>query len=161
MHFQTEGGTACPLSMTFASVPVLETTPEVAREWVPRVASTAYDPRNAPPSQKSGVMLGMSMTEKQGGSDVRANTTRAVPLVRGEHGPAAQYALTGHKWFTSAPMSDGFLTLGYAERPDGGGAPQLSCFLVPRWLPDGTPNHGLQFQARLGTQPRPPAPRRH
>ncbi len=126
-HFlfsQVEAGVHCPLTMTFAAVPALEQEPEVAAEWVPRLTSTAYDPRMLPAASKAGCLAGMAMTEKQGGSDVRANTTRAEPL--GSDG----YLLTGHKWFCSAPMCDAFLTLAYS-------AGALTCFLVPRWLPDG------------------------
>ncbi|MFE7408839.1 acyl-CoA dehydrogenase family protein [Streptomyces laurentii] len=125
---QTEAGHGCPLSMTHASVPALRTEPALAAEWEPLLASRVYERDPRPPLEKAGVLLGMGMTEKQGGSDVRANTTRAEPLAE-----AGAYALTGHKWFCSAPMSDGFLVL--AQAPEG-----LSCFLVPRVLPDGTRN---------------------
>ena len=128
---QVEAGVHCPLTMTFAAVPALAAQPEVAEEWVPRARSSVYDPRMRPPAEKDGCLIGMAMTEKQGGSDVRANTTRAVPLGRG--GPGEEYHLTGHKWFCSAPMCDAFLTLAQTERG-------LSCFLVPRWLPDGSRN---------------------
>ncbi|MGW4163799.1 acyl-CoA dehydrogenase family protein [Streptomyces sp. NPDC004788] len=125
---QVEAGHGCPLSMTHAAVPALRADPELAAEWEPLLASRVYEQELWPPLEKSGVLLGMGMTEKQGGSDVRANTTRAEPLA-GDGG----YVLTGHKWFCSAPMSDGFLVL--AQAPGG-----LSCFLVPRVLPDGTRN---------------------
>lgn len=125
---QVEAGVLCPLTMTFAAVPALEMEPEVAAEWVPRVRSTRYDPRAMPAGDKTGATLGMAMTEKQGGSDVRANTTRAVA-----GGEAGEYFLTGHKWFCSAPRSDAFLTLAQAEAG-------LTCFLVPRWTPDGERN---------------------
>jgi putative acyl-CoA dehydrogenase len=128
---QAEAGVGCPLTMTFAVVPALRAQPELAREWIPRVTSTQYDPRMRPAPEKAGCIMGMAMTEKQGGSDVRANTTRAVPV--GAGGPGGEYLLTGHKWFCSAPMSDAFLTLAQTERG-------LTCFLVPRWLPDGTRN---------------------
>ena len=124
---QSDAGTVCPMSMTYAVVPALRAEPSVAAEWEPRVTAAKYDPRFLPASQKSGCTMGMAMTEKQGGSDVRANTTRAVPLGGGK------YELTGHKWFCSAPMSDAFLTLAYAEEG-------MTCFLVPRWRPDGTRN---------------------
>lgn len=128
---QVECGILCPISMTFASVPSLRHQPEVAREWEPRIRSTEYDPRFIPAARKYGATIGMAMTEKQGGSDVRANTTVARPV--GEGGSGGEYELTGHKWFCSAPMCDAFLTLAQTERG-------LSCFLVPRWLPDGTRN---------------------
>ncbi|MDQ2796279.1 MAG: acyl-CoA dehydrogenase family protein [Actinomycetota bacterium] len=123
----TDAGHLCPISMTYAVVPALRTTPALAADFEPLLTNRAYDPSLRAPLSKAGLIAGMSMTEKQGGSDVRANTTRAVPNSDGT------YALTGHKWFTSAPMSDLFLTL--AQTPGG-----LSCFLVPRVLPDGTPN---------------------
>ncbi|WP_228984208.1 acyl-CoA dehydrogenase family protein [Streptomyces sp. DH12] len=126
---QTEAGHGCPLSMTHAAVPALRTDPELAAEWEPRLTSRVYDGEELrPPAEKGGVLFGMGMTEKQGGSDVRANTTAAVPLDAG-----GEYLLTGHKWFCSAPMSDGFLVL--AQAPGG-----LTCFLVPRVLADGTRN---------------------
>ncbi len=128
---QVEAGSCCPLTMTFASVPALRHQKEVAEEWEPRILGTEYDPRFAPAAGKTAVLVGMAMTEKQGGSDVRANTSRAVPL--GAEGPGHEYELTGHKWFCSAPMSDAFLTLAQTARG-------LSCFLVPRFLPDGTRN---------------------
>ncbi len=127
MFAQAEGGVLCPMSMTYSAVPALRTAPEIAAEWMPRILSRDYDPRDIPASEKTGATLGMFMTEKQGGSDVRANTTFAV---RGDGG----WLLTGHKFFCSAPMSDAFLVLANTE---GMG---LSCFLVPRWRPDGTRN---------------------
>ncbi|MPZ88886.1 MAG: isovaleryl-CoA dehydrogenase [Nitriliruptorales bacterium] len=126
-----EAGHGCPITMTYAAVPALRAQPEIAAEWEPRLVSRVYDPRFRPASEKHGALLGMGMTERQGGSDVRANTTRAEPL--GAGGPGGEYALTGHKWFFSAPMCDGHLVLAQAS---GG----LSCFLVPRWLPDGARN---------------------
>lgn len=131
MMCQTESGVCCPLTMTFAAVPALRCQPELAAEWEPRLRATAYDQSRQPAAQKSAATMGMAMTEKQGGSDVRANTTRAEPA--GAGGPGGEYLLTGHKWFCSAPMCDAFLSL--AQGPGG-----LSCFLVPRWLPDGTQN---------------------
>ncbi|MFD7324401.1 acyl-CoA dehydrogenase family protein [Streptomyces sp. NPDC059875] len=125
---QADPGHLCPISMTYAAVPALRAQPELAEVYEPLLTSPVYDFGLREPTSKRGIIAGMSMTEKQGGSDVRANTTRAVPT--GEDG---FYALTGHKWFTSAPMSDVFLTL--AQAPGG-----LSCFLVPRVLPDGTRN---------------------
>ena len=122
-----EAGIGCPLSMTHAAVPALRTAaPELAAQWEPLLASTRYDPGLRPLAEKRGALCGMAMTERQGGSDVRANETRAEP-----DGDA--YLLTGHKWFCSAPMSDAFLVL--AQAPDG-----LTCFLLPRVLEDGTRN---------------------
>jgi putative acyl-CoA dehydrogenase len=128
---QAEAGHGCPISMTHAVVPALRVQPELARAWEPLIFAGSYDGRLRPATQKGSAIFGMAMTEKQGGSDVRANTTRAVPAAAG--GPASEYLLTGHKWFCSAPMSDAFLVL--ARAPGG-----LSCFLVPRFLPDGTKN---------------------
>lgn len=131
LHNQVEAGSACPLTMTFASVPALRLQPEVAKIWLPKITATTYDPRNVGIEQKGGVTIGMAMTEKQGGTDVRANTTRAYPV--GGGGPGQVYELVGHKWFCSAPMCDGFLTLAQTEQG-------LSCFLLPRHRPDGTRN---------------------
>ncbi|WP_405963009.1 acyl-CoA dehydrogenase family protein [Streptomyces sp. NBC_00723] len=130
---QVEAGNGCPLSMTHAAVPALRADPELAAEWEPRLTSTIYDRELRPARLKAGALFGMGMTEKQGGSDVRANATVATPLA--EDGT---YELTGHKWFCSAPMSDGFLVLAQAApfRGEGG----LTCFLVPRVLEDGTRN---------------------
>lgn len=128
---QAEAGVGCPLSMTYSAVPALRRQPDLAAEWEPRLTSLTYDPRMRPASEKEGALCGMAMTEKQGGSDVRANVTRAEPL--GSGGPGGEYHVTGHKWFCSAPMNDAFLIL--AQAPRG-----LSCFLLPRWLPDGTRN---------------------
>ncbi|MGN6513874.1 MAG: acyl-CoA dehydrogenase family protein [Lysobacteraceae bacterium] len=126
LHHQVEPGTSCPLTMTHAAVPVLQRAPAL-RAWADQATAPRYDGRDVPIGEKAGVTLGMGMTEKQGGSDVRANTTTATPLA-GE-----EYALVGHKWFFSAPMSDGFLVL--AQAPGG-----LSCFLMPRRLADGGKN---------------------
>jgi len=136
---QADAGVTCPMSMTYASVPALQREPEVAADWVPRVRAGAYDGRFLPAAGKRGATLGMAMTEKQGGSDVRANTTRAAPDGQGD------YLLTGHKWFCSAPMSDAFLTLAYTEAG-------LTCFLVPRWRPDGTRNaiHIMRLKDKMG-----------
>jgi len=131
LQAQVESGHGCPLTMTFASVPTLSLTGAIADDWLAKVLTCAYDPRNVPHTEKQAVTVGMGMTEKQGGSDVRSNTTRAVAT--GNGGPGESYELTGHKWFTSAPMCDAFLVLAQA---DGG----LSCFLVPRWRPDGSKN---------------------
>jgi len=128
---QVESGIGCPLTMTFAGVPAIRQQPDVADEWIPKLTSKVYDPRFLPSEQKRGALLGMAMTEKQGGSDVRTNSTRATAI--GAGGPGREYLLTGHKWFCSAPMCDAFLTL--AKTNVG-----LCCFLVPRWLPDGTKN---------------------
>jgi putative acyl-CoA dehydrogenase len=128
---QVEAGHGCPLTMTFASVPSIKLTSSLAKEWLPKILNNAYDPRNVPHTEKQALTIGMGMTEKQGGSDVRANTTRAYPV--SAEGPGEAYELVGHKWFTSAPMCDAFLVL---AQTDSG----LSCFLVPRWRPDGSKN---------------------
>ena len=128
---QAEAGIGCPISMTYSVIPALRTQPELAAEWEPRFLSPSYDPANAPAPGKAGALAGMGMTEKQGGTDVRANTTIARPVNGG--GPGAEYELSGHKWFMSAPQCDAFLVLAQA---DGG----ISCFLFPRWTPDGTRN---------------------
>jgi putative acyl-CoA dehydrogenase len=124
---QVEGGHGCPISMTHAAVPALRVDSALADEWVPRLTSYRYDFGLRPPAEKAGCLAGMGMTEKQGGSDVRTNTTVAKPV------PDGTYRLTGHKWFTSAPMCDVFLVL--AQAPGG-----LTCFLLPRVLPDGSRN---------------------
>ncbi|MCW2636684.1 MAG: aidB [Blastococcus sp.] len=124
---QVDMGHGCPVTMTYAAVPALRRTPELAARYEPGLTATAYEFGLAEPTGKSGLIAGMGMTEKQGGSDVRANTTRAVPQ------PDGSYLLTGHKWFTSAPMSDLFLVL--AQLDEG-----ISCFVVPRVLPDGSRN---------------------
>ncbi|CAG7587703.1 acyl-CoA dehydrogenase family protein [Rhodococcus opacus] len=134
MFAQIEPGHSCPISMTNAVIPSLDLQPDVAAIWKPRALSRSYTPELDAPGKASAI-FGMSMTEKQGGSDVRANTTVATPAGRG--GPGADYLLTGHKWFCSAPMSDAFLVLAQAE---GAGGDGLSCFLLPRILPDGTRN---------------------
>jgi putative acyl-CoA dehydrogenase len=126
MQTQAEAGHLCPITMTFAAAPLLAQTSELAEEWLPKIHARIYDPRNIPTQQKRGVTIGMAMTEKQGGSDVRANTTRAFAVEGG-------YRLVGHKFFVSAPMSDAFLVL--AQAPGG-----LTCFLMPRWRPDGAKN---------------------
>ncbi|HSM11599.1 MAG TPA: acyl-CoA dehydrogenase family protein [Lysobacter sp.] len=139
LHYQVEPGSSCPLTMTHAAVPVLRREPSLA-EWADKAAAPVYDPREVPIGEKAGVTVGMGMTERQGGSDVRANTTAAVPM-----SAQGEYALTGHKWFFSAPMSDGFLVL--AQAPAG-----LSCFLMPRRLPDGRRNGFalLRLKDKLG-----------
>ena len=128
---EIENGTQCPATMTYGAVPVLARQPDVFADWLPKLLSREYDTRLIPIQQKRGALMGMGMTEKQGGSDVRTNTTRAVAA--GPAGPGQEYRLTGHKWFFSAPMCDAFLVL--AQLPKG-----LSCFFVPRILPDGSPN---------------------
>jgi putative acyl-CoA dehydrogenase len=129
---QAEAGVCCPLAMTYAGVPTLRREPELAALWQPRLLADAYDGRFVPAAEKRSATLGMAMTEKQGGSDVRANTTQAVPVDR--QGAGRAYELTGHKWFCSAPMSDAFVTLAQTEAG-------LSCFWVPRWKPDGSRNN--------------------
>src|SRR2546428_12585741 len=138
---QTEAGHGCPISMTYSALPPLQRQPDLLEEGAPRIVSLAYDGRMLPAAEKSSALIGMGMTEKQGGSDVRANTTRAEPLGSGA------YALTGHKWFCSAPMSDAFLVL--AQAPRG-----LSCFFLPRWTPDGERNrfHLQRLKDKLGNR---------
>lgn len=123
---QVEAGHGCPISMTYSIIPALRADPALADDWEPRLTSRSYDPSSRPADGKRGATAGMAMTEKQGGSDVRANTTRAEPAADG-------YVLTGHKWFCSAPQSDLFLVL--AQAPGG-----LTCFAMPRWRPDGSRN---------------------
>ncbi len=141
MLAEVEAGVGCPLSMTYSAIPALRLQPDLAAEWEPRLTSTVYDPRLIPADGKTGALGGMAMTEKQGGSDVRANTTEARPLGGGE------YELTGHKWFCSAPMCDAFLVL--AQAPGG-----LSCFLLPRFTPDGARNrfHLQRLKDKLGNR---------
>jgi putative acyl-CoA dehydrogenase len=142
---QAEAGVGCPLSMTYSVIPALRKQPELAAEWEPRFTSLNYDGELRPAADKPGALCGMGMTEKQGGSDVRANTTTAAPLNGG--GPGAEYELTGHKWFMSAPMCDAFLVLAQTE---GG----LSCFLMPRFTPDGerNPIHIQRLKDKLGNR---------
>ncbi len=142
---QAEAGHACPVSMTYAVLPSQRQQPELAAHWEPKILSRTYDPSFRPADQKAGVLTGMALTEKQGGSDVRANTSRAVPLDGG--GPGGRYRLTGHKWFCSAPMCDAFLVL--AQAPSG-----LSCFLLPRWTPEGevNPFHLQRLKDKLGNR---------
>src|SRR3954471_10509697 len=128
---EAEAGIGCPISATCSAIPALRQQPELAAEWEPRILAPEYDGRDVPADGKPGVLVGMGMTEKQGGSDVRANTTTARPVNGG--GPGGEYAITGHKWFFSIPMSDVFLVLAQA---DAG----ISCFLFPRWTPDGERN---------------------
>jgi putative acyl-CoA dehydrogenase len=145
LRHQVDEGTSCPLTMTFAAIPSLRRQAEIARAWEPRALSAIYDPRSVPAPQKGGVLFGMAMTERQGGSDVRSNTTRAEPISGG--GPGGEYTLTGHKWFCSAPMCDAFLVL--AQAPRG-----IACFFLPRWLPDGSRNtfHLQRLKDKLGNR---------
>jgi putative acyl-CoA dehydrogenase len=142
---QAEAGFCCPITMTFAVVPALRAQPELAAEWEPRLMARTYDPELRAPGEKASAIAGMAMTEKQGGSDVRANTTVAHPLNGG--GPGEEYEVVGHKWFCSAPMSDIFLVL--AQTDEG-----LSCFLLPRILPDGSRNafHLQRLKDKLGNR---------
>ena len=149
---QVENGAQCPVTMTYASVPALRQAsdlPQIAARWLPKILSRQYDPRSLPVEQKRGALVGMGMTEKQGGSDVRSNTTRATPVPAAEartlFGDEAHGAwrIVGHKWFFSAPQSDAHLILAQAQ-PEGdadkGGEGGLSCFFLPRFLPDGSRN---------------------
>jgi putative acyl-CoA dehydrogenase len=145
---QAEGGFACPITMTFAAVPALRAQPALAAQWEPRLTATSYDPAlraGGDGFEKASALCGMAMTEKQGGSDVRANTTVARAL-----GADGEYELTGHKWFCSAPMCDLFLVL--AQTEDGSGHP--TCFALPRILPDGTRNafHLQRLKDKLGNR---------
>ncbi|HZD92971.1 MAG TPA: isovaleryl-CoA dehydrogenase [Candidatus Sulfotelmatobacter sp.] len=139
---QNEAGHTCPISMTFSAVAALRVEPDLARAWEQKILSPVYDPKFAPAAEKSGVLVGMGMTEKQGGSDVRANVTRAERL-----GNSREYLITGHKWFCSAPMCDAFLILAQAEKG-------LSCFLLPRWTPAGDRNgfHIQRLKEKLGNR---------
>jgi len=128
---QIENGVGCPIGMAYSAVPSIRSVPAIRSQWERRILAEGYDPRPLPAAQKLAVTVGMALTEKQGGSDLRANTTRAAPVER--RGPGAEYRLTGHKWFCSAPMSDAFLTL---AQTDSG----PSCFFVPRIMPDGARN---------------------
>jgi putative acyl-CoA dehydrogenase len=138
----TEPGHGCPVSMTYAAVPALRADDALAKEWTPLLASTDYDPGLRPVAEKRGALAGMGMTEKQGGSDVRANVTRAVPTATD-----GEYTLHGHKWFTSAPMNDVFLVL---AQTDGG----VTCFVVPRVLGDGSRNRldVVRLKDKLGNR---------
>jgi putative acyl-CoA dehydrogenase len=142
---QAEGGFACPITMTFAAVPALRLAPALAAEWEPRLTSTSYDPVLG--ASKRSALCGMAMTEKQGGSDVRANTTVARPLDGGADG---EYELTGHKWFCSAPMCDLFLVLAQTET----NPTHPTCFALPRILPDGSRNafHIQRLKDKLGNR---------
>jgi len=145
LHTHADPGSGCPLTMTFASVPAISVQSDIAAKWLPKITATSYDGGNKPWFDKAGVTIGMAMTEKQGGSDVRANTTTAEPLTL--PGPGKLYSLTGHKWFCSAPMCDGFLVLAQTRE-------RLSCFLVPRWREDGSKNpvHIQRLKNKLGNK---------
>jgi putative acyl-CoA dehydrogenase len=145
MHGQIEAGSQCPNSMTFACIPVLQREPELFAALQPKLYSRTYDARDIPLEQKDSILVGMGMTEKQGGSDVRANTTRAEPL-RGE-GRGGEYLITGHKWFFSAPMCDAHLVV---ARTESGPA----CFFVPRYRPDGSKNavHIQRLKEKVGNR---------
>ncbi len=145
LHNQMEAGSCCPLTMTFAAVPAIRHQPDIAAHWLPLITARHYDSGNKPWFEKPGVTIGMAMTEKQGGTDVRANTTRARPL--GQSGPGRLYTLTGHKWFCSAPMCDAFLVLAQTDKG-------LSCFLLPRWREDGQRNgmHIQRLKDKLGNR---------
>ena len=132
---QVDAGTSCPISMTYAAAPVLRQAPRIAAHWLPKLFSRRYDGAHAPIDRKACALIGMSMTEKQGGSDLRTNTTLAEPIGAA---PGGEYLITGDKWFMSAPMCDAFLVLAQAPRGP-------SCFFVPRWTPDGQLN-ALRFQ---------------
>jgi putative acyl-CoA dehydrogenase len=146
---QIEPGHACPVSMTHSAVPVLQKQPELAERWLPRLYSRDYDDSFS--AGKTSALIGMAMTEKQGGSDVRANTTRAVRR------SGSEYFLTGHKWFCSAPMSDAFLVLAQVSAGD---RDALSCFLVPRMLEDGTRNVFRIQRLRTSSATAPTHPRK-
>jgi putative acyl-CoA dehydrogenase len=145
MLAQIESGAYCPIAMTYGAVPALRHAPAVAAEWLPRIFTRQYDPRCRPTAEKTGVLLGMAMTENQGGSDLRTNTTQAE--FRGSDGSRRLFRLTGQKWFMSAPMCDGFLVLAQSS---GG----LSCFLVPRWTANGARNaiHLIRLKDKLGNR---------
>lgn len=146
---ELEPSVLCPISMTYAVTPALRDNPAIHRDWAPKLTARAYDPALRSWRDKPGVTMGMGMTEKQGGSDVRANTTRAVP--DGQDAWGARYRLTGHKWFFSAPMCDAFLVLAHVEGLGEGG---LSCFFLPRVLPDGGRNvlRIQRLKDKLGNQ---------
>lgn len=143
LHTQADPGSGCPLTMTFASVPAIRHQKNIAQDWLPKITANVYDPRNIPFFDKHGLTIGMAMTEKQGGSDVRSNTTYAYPAEIA--GPGKPYLLVGHKWFCSAPMCDAFLVLANTDKG-------LSCFLLPRWKPDGSKNsmHIQRLKNKMG-----------
>src|SRR5690606_8114651 len=143
MAAQMEAGHCCPVTMTHAAIPTLRLAPDLAAEWLPRILSRTYDPSFRPAREKTSVTFGMGMTEKQGGTDVRTNATMAEPISAGAGG--GTHRLIGHKWFMSAPMSDAFRVLAQAPRGP-------SCFLVPRFLPDGpiSAPHFLRLEDQPG-----------
>ena len=143
---QVECGNLCPNAMTLGSIPLLQREPKLWQQLGEKLLSTNYDERDVPISEKSSIWIGMGMTEKQGGSDVRANQTLAKPIATS--GRRQQYLLTGHKWFFSAPMSDAHLVI--AQTPENG----LGCFYVPRWLEDGTKNsvHIQRLKDKVGNR---------
>ncbi len=143
LHSQVEAGHGCPITMSFAALPALRLQSSLAQLWEPKLTARVYDPRNVPAAQKQGITIGMAMTEKQGGSDVRSNSTRAYAI--GASGPGQAYELVGHKYFVSAPMCDAFLVLAQTELG-------LSCFLLPRWRPDGSRNalQILRLKKKMG-----------
>jgi len=145
MLTQVESGVYCPIAMTYGAVPSLRHAPALAAEWLPRIFTRQYDSRFRPASEKTGALLGMGMTENQGGSDLRTNTTRADFVA--SDGPRRWFSLTGHKWFMSAPMCDAFLVLAQSQ---GG----LSCLLVPHWTRDGKRNaiQILRLKDKLGNR---------
>jgi putative acyl-CoA dehydrogenase len=145
MLAQIESGVYCPVSMTYAAVATLKHSPQIAAEWLPRIYSRGYDPSFRPAAEKASALIGMGMTENQGGSDLRANVTRAVPYA--SDAQRRFYGINGHKWFMSAPMSDAFLIL--AQTSAG-----PTCFLVPRWTPDGKRNaiHIRRLKDKLGNR---------
>jgi putative acyl-CoA dehydrogenase len=142
---QNEAGHTCPVSMTYSSVPAIRKQPDLIRDWERHILSARYDSRFRPLNEKSGALIGMAMTEKQGGSDVRANITLAENIEGGQS--RLEYYITGHKWFCSAPMSDAFLVLAQALKG-------LTCFLLPRWTPDGERNrfHIQRLKTKLGNR---------
>ena len=146
MHSQIESGSTCPTTMTKACIPLMRLNGPLYAAVGPLLASVEHDARDVPLSQKRSMTVGMGMTEKQGGSDLRTNTTRAAPAGEGAWGP--EYRLTGHKWFFSAPMCDGHLVL---ARTDEGGP---TCFFVPRWRPDGGKNavHIQRLKDKVGNR---------
>lgn len=145
MHAQIEPGSQCPTTMTYGCVPAIRKDKRLSETWLPKIYSRQYDGSNRPVTQKTGALIGMGMTEKQGGSDVRSNTTVAKPVNGG--GPGGEYVITGHKWFFSCPQNDAHLVL--AQSPGG-----LSCFFVPRWLPDGSKNavHIQRLKDKVGNK---------
>jgi putative acyl-CoA dehydrogenase len=147
---QVEGGVLCPMAMSYAAIPALLKNKKIYEEWAPALLSNQYDPRDIPIGEKKGGMMGMFMTEKQGGSDVRLNSTIARPLGKGQ-GEGADYEISGHKFYCSAPMSDAFLIL---AQTGGTAKGSPSCFLLPRWRPDGSRNgiNLMRLKEKLGNR---------